>query len=112
MPMPFALTDRHALVSGCGSPNGIGIATARLLGRLGARLSITSTTKRVHERAAQIKAGFAAVADLTDPEQARAVVVAARQAHGPVDVLVNNAGMVQTGVEEAGGRFATLSPTA
>lgn len=112
MALPFALTGRHAFVSGCGGPDGIGFATARMLGRLGAHLSITSTTKRIHERAAELGDAFAAVADLTDPEQALSVAAAARQAHGPVDVLVNNAGMIQTGVEDGGGRFATLEPAA
>jgi 3-oxoacyl-[acyl-carrier protein] reductase len=112
MTVPFALTDRHAFVSGCGSPDGIGFATARLLGRLGARLSITSTTERIHERAAELGGAFATVADLTDPRHAASVAAAAREAHGPVDVLVNNAGMVQTGVADDSGRFATLSPAA
>lgn len=112
MTVPFALTDRHAFVSGCGSPDGIGFATAQLLGRLGARLSITSTTERIYERAAELGDAFAAVADLTDPRQASAVARAARKAHGPVDVLVNNAGMVQTGFADGSGRFATLSPAA
>jgi 3-oxoacyl-[acyl-carrier protein] reductase len=112
MTVPFALTGRHAFVSGCGSPNGIGFATARLLGRLGARLTITSTTERIHERAAELGGVFASVADLTDPQQARSVAAAAREAHGPVDVLVNNAGMIQTGVSDGGGRLATLSPAA
>jgi 3-oxoacyl-[acyl-carrier protein] reductase len=55
---------------------------------------------------------FAAEADLTDPEQALSVAVAAREARGPVDVLVNNAGMVQTGVAGDSGRFASLTPAA
>ena len=71
MPVPFALTDRHAFVSGCGSPDGIGFATAKLLDRLGARLSITSTTDRIHERAAELGGAFVAVADLTDPGRHR-----------------------------------------
>lgn len=112
MAAPYALTDRHALVSGSGSPDGIGFATARFLGRLGAHLSITSTTERIHERASELGGAFAAVADLTDPEQALSVADAAREAHGPVDVLVNNAGMVQTGVAGDGGRFAALAPEA
>ena len=112
MAVPFALTDRHALVTGCGSPDGIGFATARLLGSLGARLSITSTTERIHERAGELGGAFAAVADLTDPEQARSVAASARAAHGPIDVLVNNAGMVQSGVADGGGWFATLAPGA
>jgi 3-oxoacyl-[acyl-carrier protein] reductase len=112
MTVPFALTDRHAFVSGCGSPDGIGFATARLLGQLGARLSITSTTERIHDRAAELGGAFATVADLTDPQQASSAAAAAHEAHGPVEVLVNNAGMVQTGIGDIGGRFATLPPAA
>jgi 3-oxoacyl-[acyl-carrier protein] reductase len=112
MTAPFALNDRHAFVSGCGSPDGIGFATAQLLSRLGARLSITSTTERIHERAADLGGAFATVADLTDPRQVSSAVAAARQAHGPVDLLVNNAGMVQTGIPQGGGRVASLSPAA
>ena len=112
MPVPFALTDRHAFVSGCGSPDGIGYATAKLLDRLGARLSITSTTERIHQRAAELGGAFAAVADLTDPQQASSVAAAAREMHGPVDVLVNNAGMVQTGVPDGSGRVIALSSAA
>jgi 3-oxoacyl-[acyl-carrier protein] reductase len=107
MPSPFSLAGRHTLVSGCGSAEGIGFATARLLGLLGARVSITSTTDRIHERARELDAcGF--VADLTDPAQAQALVAGARAAHGAIDVLVNNAGMVQTGIAAAGGDLATI----
>lgn len=109
MPSPFSLAGRHAVVSGCGSADGIGFATARLLARLGAHVSITSTTERIHDRARELDAvGF--VADLTDPQQARAFAAAARDAHGAIDVLVNNAGMVQTGGSFGGGELASLTP--
>jgi 3-oxoacyl-[acyl-carrier protein] reductase len=99
---PFDLGSRHALVTGCGSAHGIGFATARLLARLGARVSITSTTERIHERAAEIGGDtFAQVADLSDREQAFALAAAARDAQGAIDVLVNAAGMVQTGAAAA-----------
>jgi 3-oxoacyl-[acyl-carrier protein] reductase len=112
MRSPFSLAGRHALVSGCGSSEGIGFATARLLSQLGARVSITSTTERIHDRAREL-GGLGFVADLTDPAQAHAFVAAARDAHGAIDVLVNNAGMIQTGVDaDVGGRFATLAPAA
>jgi 3-oxoacyl-[acyl-carrier protein] reductase len=97
-------------VTGCGSAEGIGFATARLLGRLGARVSITSTTGRIHERAAELDGAFAHVADLTDRAQAAALAAAARAAHGPIDVLVNNAGMVQTGSPGGGAPVAELAP--
>ena len=105
----FALRNRHALVTGAGSEHGIGFACARLLKRLGARVSITSTTPRIHDRASQLDDGFAYVADLTDREQALALVRAARQAAGPVDVLVNCAGMTQTGKDDASVAFAQLT---
>jgi len=111
MPSPFSLAGRHALVSGCGSAEGIGFATARLLAQLGALLSVTSTTERIHERARELDAlGF--VADLTDREQAHAFAAAARDAHGAVDILVNNAGMVQTGGDSGSGALATLTTAA
>jgi 3-oxoacyl-[acyl-carrier protein] reductase len=113
MRSPFRLDGRHALVSGCGSRDGIGFAIARLLVELGARVSITSTTERVHERAAELAGVFSFVADLTDPEQAGALAAAVRKAHGSVSALVNNAGMTQSGSEDDGaGAFLALPPTA
>jgi 3-oxoacyl-[acyl-carrier protein] reductase len=101
---------RVALVTGAGSPNGIGFASARVLAAEGARVGLTSTTGRIHERAAELtpmeSAGF--VADLTDPEQARRMVEEVLARFGRVDALVNNAGMIQTGVEEVGARFVDL----
>jgi 3-oxoacyl-[acyl-carrier protein] reductase len=109
---PFALESRHALVTGCGSADGIGFASARLLARLGARVSITSTTDRIYERAAEAGAGtFAVIADLTDRSQAVDAAAAARGEHGPIDILVNGAGMVQTGVQTpARAPFVDLEP--
>ena len=108
-PKPFALDSRHALVTGCGSPHGIGFATARLLAQLGARVSITSTTERIHARASESGMGmFAVVADLTDHAQALAAAAAARAAHGAIDILVNAAGMVQTGVPAVSAPFVEL----
>jgi 3-oxoacyl-[acyl-carrier protein] reductase len=111
MPSPFSLAGRHALVSGCGSEAGIGFATARLLAQLGARLSITSTTDRITERARELGA-FGFVADLTDLRQANAFASAARDVHGTIDILVNNAGMVQTGLESDSGALAALTAEA
>jgi NAD(P)-dependent dehydrogenase (short-subunit alcohol dehydrogenase family) len=95
--MDAELADRVALVTGAGSPTGIGFATAKILGREGAAVAICSTTERIHERAAELHdtgtraAGFAA--DLTDREQVREMVDAVVEAFGRVDVLVNNAGV-------------------
>ena len=110
---PFALASRHALVTGCGSAQGIGFASARFLARLGARVSITSTTERIHERAEEAGDGmFAFVADLTDRSQALALAAATRDAHGPIDILVNAAGMVQTGAPFESEPVVELAPGA
>ncbi len=97
LPPALDLTGRVALVTGAGSPQGIGFACARALAELGAAVAVTSTTERAHERAAELAAlgvsTTAAVADLRDPAQAAAVVGTARAALGPVTVLVNCAGM-------------------
>jgi 3-oxoacyl-[acyl-carrier protein] reductase len=107
---PFDLTGRVALVTGAGSAEGIGFAAARLLARLGAAVAITSTTERIHERAAELGGVFAHLADLADREQAFGFVAAARDALGPAEILVNAAGMVQTGTAAVGSRFAELTP--
>lgn len=92
-------TQRHpgAIITGAGSAQGIGFAAARLLGARGGRVVITSTTDRIFERVAELRAaGIHAegvVADLTDQVGADAVVACAIDAFGGVEVLVNNAGM-------------------
>ncbi|HET6174359.1 MAG TPA: SDR family NAD(P)-dependent oxidoreductase [Gaiellales bacterium] len=112
IPGPLRLDGRSALVTGCGSEAGIGIACAELLAELGARVTITSTTDRIEQRAAGLRAAGATVhahiADLTDRDQARALVASAEHAHGPLDVLVNNAGLAQTGLELGDAPFAEL----
>jgi 3-oxoacyl-[acyl-carrier protein] reductase len=112
---PFDFSGRVALVTGCGSAEGIGFASARLLARLGARVAITSTTSdRIGAREAELRAEgadvFARAADLTDRTQALELVAAAQQARAPIDVLVNAAGMAQTGVETVSASFGDLSP--
>ncbi len=100
--------ERVALVTGAGSFTGIGVAAARALGRDGLGLAVTSTTDRIHERAKELAAegceaaGF--TADLTSWDETDALVAAVIERFGRIDVLVNNAGMVQTGVDDGNGR--------
>jgi 3-oxoacyl-[acyl-carrier protein] reductase len=96
---------RTALVTGAGSAEGIGFATARLLAARGMQVTITSTTERIHERAAELGVR-GVVADLTDWDDAQRLVAEA----GPLDVLVNNAGMVQTGHDAPDRFFTELTP--
>lgn len=112
---PFDFSGRIALVTGCGSEQGIGFASARVLARLGAKVAITSTTRdRLDARVAELRGDgatvFARVADLTQRADAFELAAAVRDEHGPIDVLVNAAGMVQTGTAAVSARFAELDP--
>src|SRR5215469_8563361 len=98
IPAAFDLSGRVAVVTGAGSPDGIGFATARLLAGLGAAVMITATTARIEDRASELRAagcdaaGFAA--DLTDAGAAPGLVSAALERWGRLDIAVNNAGMI------------------
>ncbi|MCF8485799.1 MAG: SDR family oxidoreductase [Rhodobacteraceae bacterium] len=91
-----AVSGRIALVTGAGSAGGIGFAIARALVGAGARVCITSTTDRIFDRAASLGC-MAHVADLTDPDQVNVLFATIARTLGPIEILVNNAGMVQTG---------------
>ena len=111
---PFDLTGKVALVTGCGSAQGIGFASARFLGRLGATIAITATTGRVDTRGAELRAAgwhaAAHVADLTRPQEASALVKVVEAEHGPINILVNAAGIAQMGLQAPAARFADLTP--
>jgi 3-oxoacyl-[acyl-carrier protein] reductase len=91
-PADDRLDGKVALVTGAGSPDGIGYATARRLHALGATVAIVSTTRRIHERAGELGVtGF--VADLTVEAEVGALADAIGDQLGPVDIVVNNAGL-------------------
>jgi len=94
------LRGKVALVTGCGSPTGIGFACARVLARESASMAITSTTDRIHQRATELGTeALGVVADLTDRKQVGALVDLVMERFGRIDVLVNNAGMVNLTLE-------------
>lgn len=124
MPSQLALTGRTALVTGAGSPDGIGIATARLLGALGASVALTATTERVHERAEELSGlgieAMGVVVDLTDEHAVGGAVARVRATLGRIGILVNNAGMTSqsrpasgpAGASNESGTVLALSPEA
>ena len=103
------LAGKVALITGAGGAEGIGFACARIFGREGARLAITSTTARIHERAAALSGAIGVVADLTDSAQADAVVNATLAAYGRIDLLVNNAGMLNVNEAEVARPLAAFT---
>ncbi len=106
----FDFSNRVALVTGAGSEGGIGFAIARALVAAGAKVCITATTARIHDRAATLGC-MSYIADLTDPEQVAGMFAAVADGLGPVQVLINNAGMVQSGVEVQRSKLGALSDT-
>jgi 3-oxoacyl-[acyl-carrier protein] reductase len=52
----FRLDGKVALVTGAGSPTGIGFAAGRTLAQLGALVTIASTTDRIHDRRRELAA--------------------------------------------------------
>jgi 3-oxoacyl-[acyl-carrier protein] reductase len=111
-PNPFDLSGHVALVTGAGAEDGIGFATARLLGAMGAAVAVTATTSRAHQRADELEQagieGLGVVVDLTDQEQVGRAISEVSAALGAPTVLVNNAGMTSlsapaVGVMSSGG---------
>lgn len=98
-----AARDRVAVITGAGSPNGIGAACARALAPTH-RLLVAATSSRIDERVRELRAlgseavGF--VGDLTSSTTADELIGLALQRWGRVDALVNSAGMVATTGEE------------
>ncbi|MGW9592469.1 SDR family oxidoreductase [Streptomyces chartreusis] len=99
------LTGRTAVVTGAAS--GIGEAVAVLLAERGARVALLARREqRLDEVAAKITAGggsaLAVVADVTDDASVAAAVARIHEAYGPVDLVVNNAGVMLGNPVEAG----------
>jgi 3-oxoacyl-[acyl-carrier protein] reductase len=108
-------SGRIALITGAGSPSGIGFATARILGRRGARIAIASTTDRIHQRVAELKSdsipASGHIGDLmTDGAAARLVGEVLAAHDGRLDILVSNAGMVAVGAAEESSTVADIDP--
>jgi gluconate 5-dehydrogenase len=97
---PFDLTGRTALVTG--STRGIGFALAGALGRAGAQVVIhgrdsgTAEAGALSLREDGITTGSIAF-DLRDEHAIKHGIARAQTEYGGIDVLVNNAGVIQRG---------------
>ncbi len=91
--MPGRLVGRHALVTGAG--RGIGAAIAVALAGEGARVTLHGRDASALERLAATlpSDSFVAVADVTDAAAIETAFGEAESALGPVDILINNAGI-------------------
>lgn len=89
------LAGQHAAITGGGT--GIGAAIARALAAEGAKLTLIG---RRREKLEEVGCGdfdaLVAPADVTDREQVEQCFATARAAQGPITILVNNAGAVES----------------
>jgi NAD(P)-dependent dehydrogenase (short-subunit alcohol dehydrogenase family) len=91
------LQGRHAVVTG--AARGIGAEVCRWLAANGARLTLLGRNRETLQELAESLVGGdhdIALADVTNAAQVRDAVEHARQARGPVAILVNNAGQAES----------------
>jgi short-subunit dehydrogenase len=96
----FSFRDRAVLITG--GSRGLGLVMARLLAGEGARLAICARDEQELERAREDLAGYGASAlaircDVTDRAQVEEMVSSVEDHFGQIDVLINNAGVIEVG---------------
>ncbi|MEO7602466.1 MAG: SDR family oxidoreductase [Sphingomicrobium sp.] len=92
--MTKELDGLHALVTGGGS--GIGAATAEVLAKQGAKLSLLGRRLEPLEEAAAKTGGKAFQCDVTDRSAIDRAFGESRDANGPIDILIVNAGIAES----------------
>lgn len=88
------LDGRHVVVTG--GSRGIGEALARRFASEGARVTVVARSADSLESVAREIGGHAVVADLSDDAVVDALIGRIESSRGPIDVLVNNAGIETT----------------
>ena len=86
-----------AVVAITGAGRGIGLAIARRLAAAGARISIGDIDAALAQQAAQSVGGFGGALDVRDRGSFADWLAATEQALGPVEVIINNAGIMPAG---------------
>lgn len=88
------LEGRHALITGGGT--GIGAAAATHLNAGGAKISLLGRRREPLEATAKIVGGSAIPCDVTDRAAIDRAFAQAREAHGPIEMLIVNAGIADS----------------
>src|SRR5947209_2303219 len=88
-----------------GGSRGLGLEMARILARQGARLALCArdvdalrrAMQELHAMGAEV---FMLPCDLTDQTEVKEIMRSVEERFGPVDVLINNAGVIEVGPME------------
>lgn len=94
----FRLDGRVALITGGGSPSGIGFAIGRAFAKAGAAvaladINLAGAEKNAAELASAGTRALGVAVDITDEASVSGALARVEAALGPVDILVNNAGI-------------------
>lgn len=107
--MVFNLSHKTSLITGAGSSNGIGFASAKFLQSMGSKVFITGKSERIKDRAKELNCPFF-IADLTKEDEVKNLINKVKNEFGSLDVLVNNAGMTSV-IDELGSESGNIENT-
>src|SRR5262245_35687489 len=96
----YSFRDKAVFITG--GSRGLGFMMARLLAEEGARLTLVSRTReQLHDAEDKLSDTGAEIStmicDVRDKEQVRETIEASVRHYGSIDVLINNAGVIQVG---------------
>ena len=97
---PLDLRGKVVVITG--GSRGLGLVLARQLARHGCRLAICARDEHALDRARRDLERLGAevlaqVCDVTDPDEVRGFISSVEARFGDIDVLINNAGIIQVG---------------
>jgi short-subunit dehydrogenase len=85
------IKNKIAIVTGASS--GIGLSTAKLLAREGAKVALVARSEdKLIKLAKELKDAFVVVADMSKEQEVRQMIKKVKDHYGRIDILVNNAG--------------------
>jgi len=104
----LARMSRHIVITGASS--GIGAACARSFAALGHRMSLGA--RRTEKLAAVVDDAICHHLDVTDPTSIEQFLNHVEEANGPIDALINNAGLARDDRDQRPRRARSHAPRA